>query len=144
MGMQKALAACFVSLLFGGCTPKAIPPHVIAAADYGALPPPDHQALTMGHIGGRLIDPLSAVYEFQPPKKGYTRPTFLFPQIPQHFGWLVCGHVNAKNRLGGYVGRVPFYVLFRNGQIVSALVGKITDNEYGLNFQNSYIYQVCA
>ena len=99
--------------------------------------------MTMTYLGAALIDPISALYEFQPPKKGYTQPSFLFPQISQNFGWFVCGHVNAKNRLGAYVGRVPFYVLFKNGQIATSLVGKITNNEYGLNFHNAAIYQVC-
>ena len=61
MGVQKALAVCLVALLFSGCAPKAIPPHIIATADYGSPPPPDHQALTMTHLGARLIAPVMAL-----------------------------------------------------------------------------------
>ena len=34
------------------------------------------------------------------------------------FGWLVCINVNAKNRLGGYVGWSTEYFLMRGNRIV--------------------------
>ena len=61
----------------------------------------------------------------------------------QRFGWRVCGTVNSKKRFGGYVGRVPFFVLFRDGRIVESLVGKITDNRYSINLINSAIDEAC-
>ena len=161
----KALAVCFVSLLFGGCAPMVAPvvapvvapkaapratapsvtPQMIATADYGAPPPADYQALTMTHIGAKLIDPLSALYEFQPPKKEYVFKARQGETQPSPvFGWLVCGNVNAKNRMGGYVGRVPFYAMFKNGQIVASLMGKPSTNAFQLNIFSEAIIKTCT
>lgn len=38
-------------------------------------------------------------------------------------GWWTCGTVNAKNRMGGYVGAHRFVVVERNGQVVFNEVG---------------------
>jgi hypothetical protein len=90
-----------------------------------------------------LIDPSSPLYEFGEPIKGYTMASPIFG-TEQTFGWQVCGTVNGKNRFGGYVGRVPFFVLFRDGAIVTRIVGEIPDNEYGISVKNTGISQACA
>lgn len=35
------------------------------------------------------------------------------------FGWIVCGTVNAKNKMGGYVGAQPFYAVIRNNVVLN-------------------------
>ena len=52
------------------------------------------------------------------------------------YGSLVCGTVNAKNRFGGYVGRMPFFVYFKNDQI--ALLIHHSVEEIQFHKQNSY------
>ncbi|WP_197917983.1 hypothetical protein [Thiosulfatihalobacter marinus] len=41
-------------------------------------------------------------------------------------GVIVCGYVNAKNRMGGYVGYTPYGVIFQNGKVVSKDVSDST------------------
>ena len=87
------------------------------AADYGSPPPKDYRDLIKQEIGKSLIDPYSAQYEIGEPAKGYTIGNSLY-KTPQ--GWLpVCGTVNARNRFGGYVGRAPFFTLFRDRNVPS-------------------------
>lgn len=114
----------------------------IASADYGSAPPDNYEAIIKERISKILIDPTSPLYEFDKPRKGFTRrsPTF---HTQENFGWRVCGTVNSKNRFGGYVGRVPFFALFRGDTIVEFMVGEITDNKYGINLRNSNIENVC-
>jgi len=38
------------------------------------------------------------------------------------FGYYICGELNAKNRMGGYAGVVPWYVFVRNDQVIKRLI----------------------
>jgi hypothetical protein len=129
-----------VIALTGCATP--IPPEVIAHANYGAPPPKNYREMIKKEFSHTLIDPTSPLYEFSRPVKGYTRQSPMF-NTQQVFGWQVCGTVNAKNRFGGYVGAVPFFVLFKNGVIIEHLVGEIPDNQYGISVLNSAINSAC-
>lgn len=114
----------------------------IASADYGPAPSGNYEAIIKERVSKILIDPTSPIYEFDKPRKGFTRqsPTF---HTQENFGWRVCGTVSSKNRFGGYVGRVPFFALFRGDTIVEFMTGEITDNKYGINLLNSNIKNVC-
>ena len=114
----------------------------ITSADYGAAPSDNYEAIIKERVSRRLIDPTSPIYEFDKPRKGFTRHSPMF-HTQENFGWRVCGTVNSKNRFGGYVSRVPFFALFRGDRIVELMIGKITDNEYGINLLNSNIETVC-
>lgn len=134
------LLAIFVmpTLLSGCATP--IPPEVIAKADYGRPPPKNYKEIIKRSIGETLIDPTAPLYEFGTPSKGYTARSPIFG-TEQAFGWRVCGTVNSKNRFGGYVGRVPFFVLLRNGVIVSKVIG---EGSTDVSFVNVAIEKACA
>ncbi len=54
---------------------------------------------------------------------------------------IVCGTVNAKNAMGGYVGYKPFYVRIRNGAVAALQVPSETDT-YGITL--SAIRKNCA
>lgn len=54
---------------------------------------------------------------------------------------IVCGTVNAKNAMGGYVGYRPFYVRIRNGAVAALQVPSETDT-YGITL--SEIKKACA
>lgn len=55
--------------------------------------------------------------------------------------YIVCGTVNAKNAMGGYVGYKPFYVRFRNNAIESFI---IPGEEDQYRIVESQIRKVCA
>jgi hypothetical protein len=67
-------------------------------------------------IRSKLVDPSSA--EFSWPN-GFTNGTWK-PLLQKRVeGWITCGEVNAKNRMGGYAGRSSFVVvLSEDGQSV--------------------------
>ena len=87
-----------------------------------------------------LIDPTSPLYEFDAPRKGYTKASGTFG-TSERFGWRVCGTVNSKNRFGGYTGRAPFFALFRGGRLVTLLVGEISRDT--VNILNASIIGAC-
>lgn len=132
--MKKILGTLFAVLLVAGCA-TPISPKDIANADYGS-PPKDYKKVIEKEIGTQLLDPYSAQYEFSQPSKGYTKASPLFG-TSQVFGYKVCGTVNAKNRMGGYVGRVPFFTLFRNGVLVTKLVGEAGGGLMNVNIENA-------
>lgn len=66
-----------------------------ATAHAGILPP-DYKQKIDEKFSSTLIDPDSRRIEY----------------LGHPYGGLVCGYVNAKNRMGGYTGRHPFYAVF--------------------------------
>jgi len=105
-----------LAILLSAC---AAPPSAveIANADYGVYPS-DYQKIVKNYMGAFLFDPYTAVYEnWRGPARGYSGGNF----IKTEFGYRVCVDINAKNRLGAYVGRKLNYFLIRNGAVVQAL-----------------------
>ena len=101
---------CLFALLMIGCatTPTR---QEFETADYGSYPE-KYEEIIKANYYPRLIDPYSAMYDFYKPVKAWNR-------LANVFGWVVCGTINAKNRMGGYTGATPFYFLFKNNQIVT-------------------------
>ena len=142
MKVKKQLSNLLIvaALVFlEGCA-TSIPPEVIATADYGPPPPANYQQMIKDDFAQVLIDPTSPLYSFGSPAKGYTREAPMFG-THQAFGWRVCGTVNSKNRMGGYTGQVPFFVLFRDGQIVSRTIGEVELT--GPSLENAAIMDAC-
>ncbi len=135
------VAGLIIGILLSGCA-TSVSPEMIASTDYGPPPPDNHQEIVRAAINRRLSDPTSGIFEFGPPSKGYTKGSQMHG-TDQAFGWRVCGSVNSKNRFGGYVGDVPFLALFQGEQVTQLVIGRITDNEYGINFTNSAIFGAC-
>ncbi len=142
MKMLK-FAFLFAALLLMQSCATQISQERISSADYGAPPSEKYEQIIKERFSITLIDPTSPIYEFDKPRKGYTKQSSMF-NTQENFGWRVCGTVNSKNRFGGYVGRVPFFVLFRGDTIVELISGAITDNKYGINFMNSAIEEACS
>jgi len=112
----------FIALVFGsffGLAACATAPTTeqLANADYGAPPAEDHQQVIKEWFAERLIDPTSPLYSFGNPVQGFTQENSFYGTQLQ-FGWIVCGAVNGKNRMGAYVGREPFFTLFKDGKMV--------------------------
>lgn len=142
---RTALICGVVAFVLSACAlvTKDISPERIASADYGPPPPDNYREIVETTIARQLIDPRSAIFEIGEPTKGYTKEGAMFG-THEAFGWRVCGLVNSKNRFGGYVGSVPFFTLFRANQIDTLIIGKITDNQYGINITNSSINEACS
>ena len=98
----------------------------IAQLDYGQPITVDCQTAVKDHFRRVLFDPYSAQYEFQEPRQ------FWFKESPLLGGRLYAGYmvfvgVNAKNRLGGYVGMQDYGFLFKNDEIIRVLEpGEVT------------------
>jgi hypothetical protein len=111
-----------VSLFIVSCA-AAPTPEQIASADYGPAPQNPH-VIAEEWVKNQLVDPYSAHFEHGPLVKGYTS---MYRDV--QYGWIQCGTVNAKNRMGGYVGRQAYFVTIRHNQVVSGYVDSPT-SEY--------------
>jgi len=88
----------------------------ISNLDCGSYPH-DYEAIVKAYYNEVLFDPYSAQYEFTPPKTSW------YKEAPLAGGRLLAGYlvvvrVNAKNRMGGYVGKKTSGFLLNNGQII--------------------------
>lgn len=126
------------AVLTGCATP--ISQEAFASADYGPSPTEKHQQVIRAKFDKMLIDPTSPLYEFEAPRKGYTKASPMFG-TRQAFGWQVCGTINSKNRFGGYAGRVPFFVLMRGDEIREFIYGA---NGSNVQLTNIAIEQACG
>lgn len=109
-------------------------PEQIKNADYGTQPE-NYKEITTEFISSRLIDPYSAVFsDWRGPSGGWFR-----NYNNLLFGYRVCVSVNAKNRMGGYIGRKSFYVLIKNGQVIAEEGGDYKSGTVG----EQRIYDLC-
>jgi len=132
------IVVAVAALLLQACA-TPISPEAVASADYGPPPSERHQEIIRERFAKILIDPTAPLYEFDAPRKGYTRNSPMFG-TREAFGWRVCGTVNSKNRFGGYTGRAPFFVLFRGDTIVEFVYGEAGQNAM---ISNTAIQQAC-
>lgn len=79
----------------------------------------------------RLIDPESARFSYRNrPKKEYMKETGIFGDHTLRTGWTFIVAVNAKNRLGGYVGAEDYEFLIKDGVIVGCRHGALPSWEW--------------
>lgn len=73
-------------------------------------------------ITSTLYDPTSVVVNWSSGFAwGFTKPII----GRRTYGWVACGTLNAKNRLGGYVGATPFWIMAdASGAVTSAWVNQ--------------------
>ena len=104
------------ALLFSasGCAHTLATPEQIAQADYGTLSP-TYKTAIQDHMYTVLFDPESARYRyFGDPVKGCAIVEVMGKPV---FGYIVEVGINAKNRMGGYVGEDNFTFLVRNNSV---------------------------
>ena len=91
--MKKILAVTVVLLLSGCVTP---PTNIeVQNADYGEKPSKElYESKVKAYQEGQLKDPMSAVYSFSEPRKGWC----IF-NSKVNFGWIVDYTLNAKIRM---------------------------------------------
>ena len=86
------------------------------------------RAMGESAIRAQLIDPSSAQFEWP---YGFIEGTW--PTIwknRKHDGFITCGFVNAKNRMGGYTGRSSLVVVITGDQIGYVDVGKADGKDW--------------
>lgn len=83
------------------------------------------QAAVKKYFDKRLIDSESARWDFdRPPVQGATG--MLRGRM---VGWMMCGQLNSKNRMGGYTGFDQFFVYFSPTVPDTVQVGLIGDED---------------
>lgn len=93
----------------------ALTPALFGDYDCGELPA-NYQHQIKNHFDCVLIDPMSAVYEFNGSEPyAYYPNTHMGVQPMRGIGVFVS--VNAKNRMGGYVGRNFYLAFFHDGTL---------------------------
>lgn len=83
------------------------------------------------YITTRLVDPDSARFAWT---NGFRWGDYKQPFGKRMWGWLGCGTVNARNRMGGYTGQTSFVVVYNDGVI-------FTDSD--ANYSFSQIARYC-
>lgn len=120
---RNLLTLLFLPLLLAGCAnnPPIVPASQLQGANYGPYPV-NYQAVVKAYYNGALFDPFSAHYRFpDKPIKGYERAAPVAGGKPTRFGYVVTACVNAKNRMGGYVGEKCERLLIRNDAVVAQI-----------------------
>lgn len=137
--MTKHMLPALAAFMLTGCvTPPSL--DVAANAYYGPPPPASYKQQIQDTINADLIDPTSPLYTFDKPMRGYV----MVNRSTPHYGWLVCGTVNSKNRMGGYTGKVRYYGFFREGELIAVKTGEIPTGQYGISFVNTLINAACS
>lgn len=142
LNLWNCLPLVCIVVLTGCATP--ISKERLATADYGPQPSENYQEIVKASFAQILIDPTAPIYEFAgTPQKGYVRQSPML-NLPEGFGWKVCGTINSKNRMGGYSGSVPFFVLMRGDNVTHRVLGEIPrPGSGGLSFLNNSIDAAC-
>ena len=103
--------------------PAPAPSSPPAAKAPGSIGDPEHEAalrrIAQAYVTDVLIDPDSA--EFRWPDLGEALATgvktWRFERALPGSAEIVCGRVNAKNRMGGYAGYAWFWVAIQDGEV---------------------------
>ena len=118
--LMKLLVAPILAVLvlLSGCA--TLPPQEqIASLDYGS-PPQNYEATIKKYFDKVLFDPYSARYDFEPPQQYWVKdPPLMGGKL--YAGYLVRTSVNAKNRMGGYVGRQMYGFIIKDERITKVL-----------------------
>lgn len=122
--MRISLGSVLISFLaITACSgePPAPSASDVSSANIGAYPS-NYEQIIKSYYSQRLIDPASATYgPMSAPRRGYLRPYFAGGTTAAPIiGYVVCGTVNSKNRLGGYVGAKPFAIVITNDAVAYA------------------------
>jgi hypothetical protein len=116
---SSAKVRLIISVMIGIALAAAVAP---AAIDPGPAPSWD-EAVVIGNqaILSRLIDPDSARVAWPYTLFGGSLKG-LFSK--RQTGWITCGLVNARNRMGGYTGNAFFLIVIRDRQVISLEIGQ--------------------
>jgi hypothetical protein len=110
--MRALLVAVFLLGLLGCATPDP-------SIEVGT-PPADYEQRVKSYFENVLIDPDSAHYKIGTPYRAYLDAPLIRGGGIEWNGWAVDVLINAKNRMGGYSGWTPYYVLLGKGGVYNA------------------------
>ena len=118
--LGSVLFGCFAITACSG-EPPATSPSAISSANIGEYPA-NYEQIVKAYFSQRLIDPASAMYgPMTSPLRRYLRPYFAGgSNAPPVIGYVVCGTLNSKNRMGGYAGTKHFAVAIVHGSVAYA------------------------
>lgn len=115
------ITLCFLTTLcfFASCA-TAPTSEEISKIGYGEPLTIDYKADIKAYFEQSLVDPFSAHIKYEEPR------TYWLKAPPLLGGGLIAGYgvpvqVNAKNRMGGYVGWRPYLFIFRNDHLIKIL-----------------------
>lgn len=115
---MKLLISCFLSALLVGCATE-VTQSDLRSANYGQQQYEKNTTSTINsYLSKTLIDPDSLRLRCNQPRKGWIRDS---DYEPPSFGYVVLCGVNAKNRMGGYVGEEIYAFLFRNDRLIDVI-----------------------
>lgn len=116
--MKKITSLLLPLLILTGCV-SAPTKSQLSHLDYGA-PPKDYETTIKHYFDGVLIDPNSAYYNFELPRKfWYNDKSFFGGHL--YSGYLVRVGVNSKNKYGGYNTEEAYGFLMKDEHIVKVL-----------------------
>ena len=116
---MKHITLALIAMLavLTGCTTTKLTPEQAAKADYGEYPT-NYEQIVKDHFSRSLYDPYSAHFSIGTPYQGFSTRAPIVGGGPDQFGYSVDVGINAKNRLGGYVGEKQFRLLLKNGRVI--------------------------
>jgi hypothetical protein len=116
---MKTIASLLLPvLILTGCV-SAPTKSQLSHLDYGA-PPKDYEMAIKHYFDGVLIDPDTAYYNFELPRKfWYNDKSFFGGKLSA--GYLVRVGVNSKNKYGGYSTEETYGFLMKGEQIIRVL-----------------------
>jgi len=104
----RTILTIIIALLILSCAGKPLTYEEYNTGDFGPYPY-NYEELVKDYFNQRLYDPYSAVYDFfGPPEKA---------KDGNKYGWKVQMRINAKNRMGGYVGYQLNHFMIKNNDI---------------------------
>jgi hypothetical protein len=121
--MKRNLSVSFslaILCLVAACATTPPTTEEISALGYGEPLTIDYKTSIKKYFEESLIDPFSAHIKIGEPQQ-YSYRDSLIEGRKVYAGYAVPAKVNAKNRMGGYVGWKDYIFLFRNNQLSKIL-----------------------
>jgi len=123
---MKRLLILALLLAAAGCMPP--PPNVDELRALAPDTAPPDSAATVSqlrsHFELQLYDPASAMFKCGTPAEGLAGPVWYKATDGKLYaGYGVAFYLNAKNRMGGYVGWEAYMSFFRDGQLRGTFTG---------------------
>ncbi len=125
LAKARILAYAMALLIMSGCATMPTQEES-SKLDYDDPLAIDYGKTIRDYFEQTLFDSYPARYKFEPPRQYWYKPSVfsggqLFSRGPLYSGYMVIVWVNAKNRLGAYVGMKKFGFLFKNNELIKVV-----------------------
>lgn len=110
--------------IYGSLKSESAPDQTqLLLANYGP-PPAEYREKIQRYFHSNLVNPVGVILEYGEPIRGWMNlarePNAAFPGAHGTrvaYGYIVCGFINAQNRMGGYTGRQLYFSFFERGEV---------------------------